>query len=110
MPRFTQLNATGEGSALIDSGTPQSPIQVDLANIRITQPRVKETYVSLPKFEQFAGQVMLGNPDSLDPTIIEAFPIRWKPHQQYALTQVIYVTGVFWKIPTLVLVDITISW
>lgn len=110
MGRFTQTGASGEGSAIIDSGNPQALTQIDIGNVTVATPKVREVYEDIPIFLQFAGQVMSGNPDATDPQVIRQFPIHWRPHQQYNLFELEYVTGIFWKLPIGVTVDITASW
>jgi hypothetical protein len=110
MGRFTQLDATGQGSQVVNGGTPVQFTQVDLANIRVTTTsKVKTTYSSDPKFLQFAGQVMIGNPGT-PPTVVQSFGVQWSPHQQYNLSNQGFLTGFFWKLPTGVTIDITLSW
>lgn len=111
VPRFTETGATGEGDALIDGGNPQAPVQVSIANVVVATPsRVKQVYNQAPFFLQFAGQVMIGNPDPTTPTVYEAFPVQWAPGQNYAPAPNQFVIGVFWKLPPGVTADIVVEW
>ena len=110
MPRFTQAGATGEGSALIDSGNTHGLLQVAIGNVVVTSAKVRLIYNVLPKYVQFGGQVLTGNPDPTTPVVEETFPVHWQPDQNFTPNVNILVSGIFWKLPLGVSLDITVEW